>query len=424
MLTCKENTAPLIYEAIWYLLLLCMLCLLLLLSLPSNAQVGFEIDNKKHKKVRLPFEMHRNLILIKAKINGYGPFSFLLDTGVSNSIITDPSLKDSLQLSQGRNIVLVGAGDGDNLQAFVTYGLTIQMSGITATKHSMAVLSSDILQLSSYVGVPVHGILGYDFFCNMVVDINFHNNTITLHRPLNYKYKGKGVAVPITLEERRPYLKAFSQIDDSIAVPVKLIIDTGAGHALSLETGTHEKITISDPAIRTQLGIGLNGIINGYMGRTKNFTIGRYHIKNVITSFPDFELVAAKNKIPRNGNLGIDMLRRFNIIFDYSRQMMYLTPNKFYKERFEHDMCGIELVAGGENYRQYIIYKIYPDTPAEQAGLLPGDELIAIDSDILKDMEVTAVSKLLRSRHGRRLNILLKRDGELIFTQVMLKRQI
>jgi hypothetical protein len=423
MLTCKKNTAPSAFKVIWHLLPLYMLCLLLL-SLPSSAQIGFEIDNKKHRKVRLPFEMHRNLILIKAKINGYGPFNFLLDTGVSNSIITDPGLKDSLQLSQGRNIVLVGAGDGDNLQAFVTYGLTIQMPGITATKHSMVVLSSDILQLSNYVGVPVHGILGYDFFCNMVVDINFHSNTITLHKPLNYKYKRKGVAVPIILEEKRPYLKAFSQIDDSTIVPVKLIIDTGAGHALSLETGTHEKITISDPAIRTQLGIGLNGIISGYMGRTKNFNIGRYQIKNIITSFPDFGLVAAKNKIPRNGNLGIDMLRRFNITFDYSRQMMYLKPNRFYKEPFEHDMCGIELIAGGETYRQYTIYKIYPDTPAAEAGLLPGDELIAINSSMLKDMEITAVSKLLRSRHGRRLSILLKRNESLIFTQLMLKRQI
>lgn len=419
----SKHIAPTSLAPTLRLLLLCLYVSLLLPSHKSLAQVGFEmVENKK--TVRIPFEMHRNLILVKANINNKGPYTFLLDTGVSNSIITDPSLKDSLNLVQGRNIFLVGAGEGNNLQAFITYGLDITMPGVRAKSHSLAVLSEDILKLSSYVGVPVHGILGYDFFCNMVVDINFRSQYISLYQPKRYRYKGKGIAIPIYLEEKRPYVYAHSEISDSVKIPVKLIIDTGAGHALSLETGTHEAIVITQPALRTQLGVGLNGTLKGYMGRTKSFTLGNFQLENIITSFPDFEMVAAKKKIFRHGNLGIDLLRKFNIVFDYSRQVMYISPNKYYKESFEHDMCGVELIAQGNDFRKYIIYHVYPNSPAEAAGLMVGDELIAIDTKMTKDMEITAISRLLRSKHGRKINLVLSRNNKFVLTTVTLQRQI
>src|SRR5688572_1063755 len=139
------------------------LCLFWLLTFSAAAQTHFKFTEGQ-KKQKLPFQLHRNLIIVKAQLNGKGPFNFLVDTGVSSSIITDAGLRDSLQFSKGPALEIAGVGPGSDLHAYFTPDLQVQLLGITSEKLTFAVLSEDVIQLGSYIGIPVTGILGYDFF--------------------------------------------------------------------------------------------------------------------------------------------------------------------------------------------------------------------------------------------------------------------
>jgi predicted aspartyl protease len=397
--------------------------LTLLLARPAAAQQGFFLDTKR-PKVSIPFQVHRNLIIVSTTLNGKGPFNFLLDTGVNFSIITDPSIADSVDLPRGRPLKLTGAGEGSALEAYATYGINVKIGSITGREQAFAVLNEDILRLSNYVGTPVHGMLGYDFFKNLVVEINFPNLTITVHNPETYRYKGRGSTIPIELENRKPYVQATTQLEDGTTLPIKLIVDTGAGHALSLETHSNEALKLPEKVLRSQLGIGLGGVVNGYIGRTQSFTLGNYTLKNVITSFPDYDEVGAKTDIPRNGNLGIDLLKRFTLVIDYPNSVIHLRPNRLFREPFEHDMSGMEIIAEGTNFSQYIIYKVHPASPAEEAGLQIGDEIILIDWKLASSIQVTQMTKLLRSGHKRKLSLMIKRDNVIFFTTITLQKQI
>ena len=55
-------------------------------------------------------------------------------------------------------------------------------------------------------GMPIHGLLGYEFFNNLAVKINVHDSTLTVWRPKDLKVFRKGVHIPITIEDRKPYV--------------------------------------------------------------------------------------------------------------------------------------------------------------------------------------------------------------------------
>ncbi|MDQ3473448.1 MAG: DUF4440 domain-containing protein, partial [Acidobacteriota bacterium] len=114
---------------------------------------------------------------------------------------------------------------------------------------------------------------------------------------------------------------------------VKLVVDTGGSHTLSLDVGSKPEILLPEGARKTVLGRGGSGEITGYAGRIKSFELGGQMLKDVPTDFPD-ESSGTAGIGGRQGNLGSGVLRRFNVIYDYSRKQMIVEPNKFAGEPF------------------------------------------------------------------------------------------
>lgn len=378
------------------------------------------------KKSIIPFDLHRNLVVVPVYLNNKGPYNFILDTGVGITLITDPRLKDSLQLKNGVNISIAGVGSDADLKAFIASGIKMKLGQTMASNLQVAVLSEDVFNLSGYVGIPVYGILGYQFFNSFSVQVKYSELKIIAQNFADFKYrKSYGSAIPIKIEGQKPYLTTVAQFQDSKKIPVKLIIDTGAGHALSLEQESNQAIQVPTPSISAQLGKGLSGTINGRLGRIKSFWLHHFNLNNVLTSFPNFQDVGAKVfLVPRNGNIGNELLKRFDIIFDYRRQQMYLRPNRNFRDPFEHDMCGLDLIAKGKDYRQYFVNHVEPDSPAAEAGIMPGDELVSINMSPASTMSISKLDRLFHLKHGYNILMGIQRGDQRIYTVVTLKRKI
>ena len=415
------------HNGIGFFCFITFLTLLFLVSPPGQAQEYFKFD-KPRKKLSIKFNQHRNLIIVPVYLNDKGPFNFVLDTGVGNGIITDPSLMKSLELKKGKEIKITGAGsDQADLKAYIIPNIKVQISEVTAPSLALTILSEDVFNLSSYVGMPIYGILGYQFFNSFVVRVNFPETLLTLYPPKTFTYKKRdGVRIPFELEDQKPYIYATITMNDSSKVNARMILDTGAGHAISLELGSHPNIKLPEPALRTQLGTGLSGTIRGYLGRVRSFQVGKFRMNNVLTSFPDYPDVGAKviKAVGRNGNVGNEFLKRFNVIIDYYRSSLTLRPNSFYRDPFEHDMCGIELMAIGEGYNRYVISKVEPGSPAADADLRVNDEILFINSASTHALTISQIDKMLHTRDNYKLLIILRREGELIYRFVTLKKRI
>lgn len=403
-----------------------VMLVLILAGFCSKLEAQFALERSR-KSESLSFTMIKNLVIIPLTINGRGPFNFVLDTGVGIFLVTDPSLADTLRLTNLKNITITGFGEGQQLNAYVCPSLEVRIGNHISSRMAAAILQEDAFDLSAYTGIPVHGLLGYEFFSSFVVKLSYSAKTLKVYSPEVLYIPRKGSKVPITVEEGKPYLNARIQLEGNSWIKAKLIMDTGAGHPLSLETFEGRPFKVPEKNIRANLGVGLMGAISGYLGRVPKLEIGKYAMQDVLAAFPDYETVGARvSSITRNGNIGNGILKRFDIVFDYNHSHIYLKPNYYYRQAFEHDMSGLELLAGGEGLKRIFIARVEPGSPGAEAGLVPGDEIVSVNLRPVKEMDMEEIYSLFRSgkERGILLNVLRAEEKKPQLLIIYLKRRI
>lgn len=423
-----------------------IICVILLYSLISSnisfaqkkhkePQFGFHFKGRNQSHASVNFDIYANLIVLKLKIDNHrDTLNFILDTGVSSLIITDSSVAEKFKFVYTRKVKIKGAGKEDAINAQVSVGHSIQLGFIKAENQNLVVLDEDILKLSEYMGVPIHGLFGYDLFQRFVVNIDFGNKKITFIEPSKYKERRyDGTKFPLMVTATKPYIEAssFSQSNQEFQA-LRLVIDTGAGHALMLNTqDQNPHIILPDKVIRSNLGKGINGDIDGHIGRIDRFKIGNYEFNNILVSFPDsisfsqkFDKTEVKN---RQGSIGGELLRRFNITFNYSGGYMKLKPLKtVYRETFEHDMSGMEVRAKGEYFNEYYVTFVSPSSQADKAGIEIDDQIIFLNNKHFNDLNINEIYKYLSKKEGTEIELFLrkKEDKALKFAYFKLKRVI
>ncbi|NBA84677.1 signal protein PDZ [Emticicia sp. CRIBPO] len=400
---------------------------------PVQDSFGFNFKNKRQKTAKFPFDLFSNLIVVKVKIDNSDTLNFILDTGVSSIIITDPVIAEKMNLKYVRQVKISGAGEGDALTAGVSINHTVEMGDIKAFKQNLVVLDEDILRLSEYMGIPVHGIFGHDLFERFVITMDFGSKNLFFYEPAKFKFNSKmGEKYPIVVTQSKPYMDAIGMVQNDKDVPLRLVIDTGAGHALLLNTNTnsteHSAVQLPDKVIRANLGRGLNGSINGHIGRVNKVTMGKYHFNDVLASFPDsisFSMKFQSTDDNRQGSVGGEFLRRFKVTMNYHLGYIAFKPlkNKF-NESFEHDMSGIEVRAKGDGLKTYMITYVVPGSQAQMAGIMEGDEIIFLNNVNTKDLTINDIFKILSKKEGKEIEMFLRRNGQLKFAYFRLKRVI
>jgi hypothetical protein len=318
---------------------------------------------------------------------------------------------------------LTGCGSGGDYDAYATSALNVEIPGLTSYNVAAAILKTDRFGLSNYVGMPIHGLLGYEFFSNLAVRVNFEDSTITCFRPKDERLFNKGEKVPITIENHKPYLVAKVHLPDGSIKDDKLVIDLGAGHPLLLDN-TAELREPSTKYIQANLGVGFNGPISGYLSRINEIDIGKYDIKNLISSFPDGDSLQLALDSKRDGNMGIGLLKRFKVVFDYAHNAMYLKPNRNFKEPFEHDMSGLEYYAAGDGFKHIIISRVEPGSAGDAIGLEKDDEIVSINFEPTAKMSLEQVDDIFRSQNDRSLLLEVYHDKRYDNVILTLKRRI
>ncbi|WP_162846995.1 aspartyl protease family protein [Mucilaginibacter gracilis] len=402
-----------------------LFCLLCLFILQARGQAYFKVDSDI-KSASFPFQLIRNMVVVHVKINNKGPYNFVLDSGVGLMIITDPTLIDSLNIKNKRSILVTGMGEGKDFEAYVAPSLKVTLPGITGNNLSAAVLKEDNFGLSNYAGMPIHGLLGYEFFSAFTVRVNFSDSTITAGPPKYMRVFRRGTKLPITIEEHRPYISIKVKLrSDNAAKNNKLLVDLGAGHALSLENLIEQNQGLPDRFIASNLGISLTGPVRGFLSRINEVELGKYKIPNVITSFPEYDTV--KNNlitVTRDGNLGINLLKKFNLIFDYQNGWLYLKPNVFYNDPIEQDMTGIEYYADGADFKHIIISEVENGSGAADIGLQKGDEITRINFKPVSKLSLDEIDTLFKSKDNKSILLDVTRDKQHERVILVLKRRI
>lgn len=389
----------------------------------ARAQQFFFKGDRARDAIR--FSMVKNLVIIPVYLNEKGPFNFILDTGVGPMIITDPHLIDSLGIKVSRSIKISGLGKGEEIDAFVSSDLRAKVGKAEITNIPGAILKKDIFGLSNYLGMKIYGLLGYYFFKSFIVELRYSGKKLLFGYPEAFG-KIKGERVPIEILGYKPYVNVELESPGHQLLTLKMLVDNGASHAISLERLYEKPFPIPASAIQASLGVGMSGPIDGSIGRVSSLKLGTVLLKNVLAAYPAYDDVAAKVILKdRNGNLGADVLSRFNLTFDYEDQSMYLKKNGQFNRPFEHDMSGIELYLQdtGKN-RHYFVSRIEPGSPAEKAGVQVEDELISINFLPALSYKLDELNNLLKAMDGKQIVLTIARKNELLIKVFKLKQRI
>ncbi len=414
----------------YYLILFILVASLFSLNNIGNAQTlrfGFEI-NDNQRKVNIPFKIYSNLIVVDVLFEGVIPLKFIVDTGVSNTVLIDKLYSDILDIVPDRKISLIGAAGGKEVEAYIVNSVGVQLEGIAGENIPLLVLKEDYLKLQETIGIKIHGILGYDLFRNFIVKVNYATEMLTFYDPLKFNRNLNWFnQMEMVIESSKPYIEIPVTMSDSTSILAKLLIDTGASHSFMLHTNSEKNIKIPDKSLRDDLGAGIAGNIEGYVGRIKNVKVGDYVLEDVISTFPDKgtynDVIEATG---RQGTIGGGVLKRFKLFFDYGNEKLYYRKNKYYKESFDYDMSGLNIIAKGEIFLEpyYEIESVKENTPAAKVDLRPKDILISLNGNKGSTLSLSYINKTLSKKEGKRIRMRVKRNNEFVDVEFYLKELI
>jgi hypothetical protein len=388
--------------------------------------LGFSIADGK-SRVDIPIEVHNNLVVVPVVLNNALPLKFIVDTGVRTAILTQKAFSDILNLSYSRKYTIAGPGGEKLVDAYITNNVTLELPGVVGRGHAMLVLEEDYLELRNYLGTDVHGILGYELFSRFIVQIDYESKVMTLMLPKKFKPKRKFEAIPIRIEDTKPYITTPIILANGTQLTAKLLVDSGASHGLMLDPESDERIKPPDNYISSIIGRGLGGEITGKVGRIKALLLGESKIENPVVNFPDpnsyFDSLKSSTT-PRNGTLGGEVLSRFTVIFDFPKELIYLKKNRAFKKGFHYNLSGIHVKAKGSKLNVFEIVEVRKESVADKAGVQEGDIIVSINGVPASSFDLNIINALFNYRPGKRINLTVDRKGQRLKTDFRLIDQI
>lgn len=343
--------------------------LFLLIFCYSPAQNGFEISNPK--KTVIPFQLINNLIFIPVNINGVD-LTFLLDSGVNETILFSLDDKE-ISFTDTEKIKFSGLGESKNIEGLRADNNLVNIgSEFTDKKHTLFIILDESINFSSHVGIPVNGIIGYQFFKNKPIEIDYIKKKITIFNDEKFflSRKKKFKEFPITVEGNKPYLIADVEMTNE-KVPSKMLLDLGNSDAIWLFPKVIKNFVYNRPNIDDYLGQGFNGDIFGKRSRIHSLYIGNFSFEKPLTALPDeFSIQSLKIVADRKGSIGSDILRRFTIIFDYANQTIYLRKNKHFNDPFLFNKSGLDIQHDGVTWEQDLVKVETAKTEKASEGII------------------------------------------------------
>ena len=371
----------------------------------------------------IPFEINANKIYLRVQVNNKGPLSFILDSGAAFDVLDEEQAR-ALNVKFSDEAVVRGAGEG-SVHISAGAGVSLSLAGVEIVKPNITILPIHS-SISNNEGRDVDGLLGYDFFKRFVVEIDYANKRISIHEPKTYQYAGAGKIIPLEENKEHIFINATLVLADGRQSPVQLLVDTGARMGVMLNTpfvNAHRLIDTTPQIIDSVISIGVGGSYRSAVARVESLRMGPFTMKEpVVTLSRSKSGVLAGSDY--DGIIGAEILRRFKVIFDYSRQRMIVEPNAYLNEPYNYDMSGLVLVAEGPRFKTYKILQVLDRSPAAESGLQKDDEIRVINGQPASNFTLEQIRQMFTQQAGVEYKLGIQRNNQLLTVVLKLRKLI
>ena len=345
--------------------------------------------------------LNGGVILVSAGVNNYADsLNFILDTG-SGGISLDSATVDELGIPVIPSDKTIKGIGGVRKVSFLN-NATLRLPGLAVENLNFHVNDYEIL--TSVYGIRIDGIIGYSFFSRYIININYDLLQINVFSKGEYKYPAGGFMLfPMFTGLPMQTL----QFTDSRKFVQRFYLDTGAGlNFLLSENYLNDSAVLKKkrkPPVVTQAE-GVGGKMSMRLTTIKELKVGPYRFRRV----PTFLFKDEYNVINYpfvGGLLGNDILRRFNITFNYAKQQVHIVPNLHFKDEFDYAYSGLSIYYIDD---KIVVDDVVPSSPADKAGFKKEDIVVAINGNASNNIQTY---KTMMQTLGEKLKFLVIRNG-------------
>ena len=351
---------------------------------------------------QIPAVFLRNLIFMPVRLNGGKPTLYELDSAAEKCAVD-------------RNVA------GDSTGNALRYAV-LALPGVALPFVTLPVVSR--ADFAQQVGQPYQGTLGRDFFDRVVVEVDYHRQTVQLYDPSAFTYTGQGKSFPLTFSGPVPLIHAKFDVPGHRTESADFAVDTALDSGVTFYRGYTDSQRISAAHFKSEPASypEVDGGAKIFLGRLKAFQIGPYQLEDIVGVFTQQKTQAGADKNIA-GAIGANFLRRFTVIYDFPHHQVILEPNVDLNHDTDEDMSGLSIIAKGPNLKVFEITAVQPGTPGARAGIVPGDVIAGIGDEAAADLTLPAVRDLFR-QVGYQYKVLIDRKGQTITVSMQMRRRI
>lgn len=379
-----------------------LLIIVLFADLKANAQEEF-IEPPSHFLTKISFvQLTGGVILLQAKLDDFpDTLNFILDSG-SSGISLDSSTVLYLKLQPVPTDRTIRGIAGIRKVSFL-FNRKLRLPGLTIDSLDFHV--NDYAILTAVYGERIDGIIGYSVLSRYIIKIDYDNYEIEFFSRGTIRYPKGGYLLKPTINTL-PIQNV--RIRDNTSVNSRFLYDLGAGLCMMLSKDFVNDSSLFEKKKKLWVkeGEGLGGRLDMLLTVVKEVKVGPYRFRKVpVYIFDDIYNITSYPYL--GGLIGNDILRRFNVILNYDKRDIYLTPNSHFYEQFDYAYSGLELYFINN---KIIAGSVAKNSPAEDAGVKEGDVIIAVNRNFSQNLNQY---KIALQAANERVQVIVQREGEL-----------
>ena len=333
--------------------------------------LSFSLMGQKPMAI-LPFEVINGHIYIQVSIDGSRPLRIAFDTGARANLLHEDIAKELGFEITGRQQV-----DGASETAIIELSGNHQMdlNGIKVDGESFLIMNLDHLGDEDQ---PMEGVIGGSILDEFITEINFDASEVRFYDRRSFKVPADFTAQRISLIPFRiPILTGTISLANGTQLQGPFLVDTGAALALRL----NRPLVISkDLQARIQpnypyIARVLNTQSTDFIGRLPEFKVLGHEFQGFPIRMATSEGgVSGRSDI--DGIIGLEILKRFNLIFNYREQQLYFQPSLLYDAFFLENFSGLNVK---KKEGKLWVEEVVVNSPAFEAGIQKGDLIVSVD---------------------------------------------
>jgi hypothetical protein len=359
-------------------------------------------------QVEVPFHVADDALIVDCTING-SKVSLMFDTGFGgNALISDTvdigpiagttTLRDFVGEFESKTV---------KIKSFKIGALSLDATGMFAVQQSTEGMS---------FGYNMHtdGLIGLGAIKSYVTEFDFQ------HQKLIFYPKSVDITNRVP-DNKKTFLAKLLPMGNTA---MQMLVKTPSGRTMvmGLDTGnsfyatTHKDVLqrvglwAPDQSAKYMRTAGIaSGPVDSWWLKMPALTVFGIPVESSVWSIIDLPSGTAD----ADGTVGFGFLKNFNFTVDFDRRRVWFEN---FTGKAGNDPVAEVGLSGGfrDRTRRVEIWNVTPGSPADQAGIKRGDEVISVDDQSVTSTSFRKFDSMMEGPDGSSVKIVISRKGQVM----------